>query len=78
MDVDDDGPESQRLARGRLGRRAQVGGGLALFIGALLLAFFPAVPAGAAPDLHQMAKLLIGFGVFLLAAGTLARRFFAD
>jgi hypothetical protein len=78
MDVEDDEPGNEHMAKERLGRKAQVGGGLAVFIGALLFAFFPAAPSGTVPDLHQMAKLFIGFGGFLLAAGTLARWFFLD
>jgi hypothetical protein len=76
--LDPEESESERLARSRLGRKPQVGGGLAVFVGVLLLVFFPAVPPGAALDLHQMAKLFIVIGVLLIAGGTFARWFYLD
>ena len=62
----------------QLGRRAQVGGAIALVLGLMLTLLFPQTSAGAPLDLHQMAKLFIAFGLFLLALGTGIRGFFAD
>ena len=76
-DPDTEESDSQRLARSRLGRKAQVGGGIAAFIGILLLVFVPAVPAGK-PDIHQMAKVFIVIGLSLVAVGTLSRWYFLD
>ena len=56
-----------------VGLKAQVGGGIAIFLGVLLLVFLPVKPPGPGLDLHQMAKVFIGIGVFLLAAGTVGR-----
>jgi hypothetical protein len=61
-----------------VGLRPQVGGGLAIFIGVLLFAFYPNVQAGAPINLHQMARLFIGIGVFLVVADTIARLFSVD
>jgi hypothetical protein len=61
-----------------VGLRSQVGGGLAVFIGLVLFAFYPNIPADAAVNLHQMAGLFIGVGLLALAAGTIARIFFAE
>jgi hypothetical protein len=61
-----------------VGMRAQVGGGLAIFIGVVLFVFYPHVAADAPINLHQMAGLFIGIGILLLAIGTLARMFFLD
>lgn len=62
-------------ARKRLGRKQQVGGALAAFIGLLL--FFA---AGHAPpglvDLHKLALLFIVVGILGLAAGTFARWYY--
>jgi hypothetical protein len=55
------------------GMKAQVGGGLAVLLGLLLLVFFPEQPSGATPDLHSMARISIGIGVLLIAAGSAAR-----
>jgi hypothetical protein len=76
-DPDTEESDSERLARSRLGWKAQVGGGLAVFIGILLLAFVPAVPAGK-PDIHQMAKIFIGIGLLLFAVGSFSRWYFLD
>lgn len=72
MRVDD--PE---LDKG-LGRRSQVGGGLAAFIGLLLLVFTPAAPPGAPVDVHKMAMAFIAIGLFLVAVGTWARWYYLD
>ena len=42
-----------------VGMRAQVGGGLAIFIGVVLFVFYPHVAADAPINLHQMAGLFI-------------------
>jgi hypothetical protein len=76
--VDPEESDSGRLARSRLGRKPQVGGGLAVFVGLLLLVFVPSVPRGAVPDLLQMAKVFIGIGVFLIAVGTFTRWWYRD
>ena len=68
---------SEKLARSRLGRKPQVGGAIAVFLGVLLLTFVPAVPA-ARPDIHQMAKVFIGVGILLIAVGTFSRWYFLD
>ncbi len=59
-----------------LGRRAQVGGGLAAFIGVLLLLFTPSVPPGAPLELHKMALTFIVIGVVAVAAGTFGTRWY--
>lgn len=74
MGPDDSGVASYRYPTGM---KAQIGGGLAIVIGVLLLVFFPIVPPGPGLDLHQMARVFIGIGIVLLAAGTLARRLHA-
>jgi uncharacterized membrane protein YczE len=66
---------SESLARSRLGRKPQVGGGLAVFIGILLLVFVPAAQPGM-PDIHRMAIIFIVIGTFLIAVGTFARWYF--
>ncbi len=75
MDTEDSEPDSVKLTRSRLGRKPQVGGGIAIFIGVLLLVMTPPAAPGEPPGLHQMAKLFIVIGAFLFAAGTLARWF---
>jgi len=69
--------DSEELAKSRLGRKPQVGGAIAIFLGVLLLAFIPASPA-AKPDIHQMARVFIGIGILLIAVGTLSRWYFLD
>jgi hypothetical protein len=59
-----------------VGMRTQVGGGLAIFIGVLLLVFLPPAAANAPINLHPMARLFIEIGSFLLVVGTLARVLF--
>jgi hypothetical protein len=73
-------PESENLENERnpLGRRSQVGGGVAMFLGVLLLLATPASPPGAPVNVHQMAALFIVIGVFGFAAGTLARWYYLD
>jgi hypothetical protein len=61
-----------------LGRRAQVGGLLAVFIGVLLLFFGPGQAPGLPLNLHQMARLFIIIGASLVALGTIARWLFLD
>jgi hypothetical protein len=70
--------ESLKLAKSRLGRRPQIGGGLAVFLGVLLLVATPPAPPGAPVDVHQMAIISIVVGVFLIAVGTLARWYYLD
>lgn len=69
--------DSERLAKSRVGRKQQVGGAIAIFLGVLLLTFVPAVPA-ARPDIHQMARIFIGIGILLIAVGTFSRWYFLD
>ncbi len=76
MNMDPEKSERQGLAKSRLGRKAQLGGGLAMFIGILLLLFLPTAVPGAPVDLHRMVKLFIAIGAFLVAAGTVARWYF--
>jgi uncharacterized membrane protein YczE len=76
--VDPEESDSESLAKDRLGRKPQVGGGLAVFIGVLLLLFFPSVPLGAPLNLHQMAIIFILIGASLIAVGTFARLYYLD
>jgi len=79
LDPESDSPD---LSKSSLGRRSQVGGAIAAFIGVLLLLVTPAAPPGApgAPavpvNIHQMAMLFIAIGAFCFAAGTLARWYY--
>jgi hypothetical protein len=68
--------ESLRVASARLGRKAQVGGLLATFIGVLLLVGTPRAAPGAGVDVHQMALIFIAIGIFLAAAGSFARWYY--
>jgi uncharacterized membrane protein YczE len=80
MNRDQQNPEEsdrEKLARRRLGRKPQIGGGIAVFIGVLLLAFVPAVPQ-ARPDIHQMAWIFIAIGISLIAVGTFSRWYFLN
>ena len=61
-----------------LGRRSQVGGGLAAFIGVLLLLFTPAAPPGTPVDLHKLAMAFLVVGVLGVAVGTWARWYYLD
>ena len=63
-------------ARNNLGRRAQVGGAIAVFIGVLLLLLGPAPTPPLDP--HKLAWLFVGIGLFLVIAGTVARWLLLD
>jgi hypothetical protein len=90
MDPDDESRDSeiQRIHRENsdsedrpsnpLGRKAQVGGLIAMLLGFLLFVVLPKSVPGTPLDPHQMAKVFLGFGVFLLVGGTLARWWFLD
>src|ERR1700722_9973377 len=67
--------ESQgtKVAAARLGRKAQIGGSLAAFIGILLIVATRSAPANAPIDVHRMAATFIAIGVGLAATGTFAR-----
>jgi hypothetical protein len=69
-------PESLKDAKSSLGRRSQVGGGIAAFIGLLLHVATPPAPPGAVVNVHQMAMIFIVVGVLLAAVGTLARWYY--
>jgi len=75
---EDDDLNSGGLAKRPVGLKSQVGGGIAIFVGALLFVFFPNVPPDAAINLHQMAHLFIGLGGFAFGFGTLVRVFGLD
>jgi len=70
--------DNLKLTRIGLGRRSQIGGGLATFLGLLLLVATPAAPPGAPVNVHQMAAIFIVVGVFGIAAGTLARWYYLN
>ena len=61
-----------------LGRRSQVGGALAAFIGVLLLLATPAAPPGAPIDVHKIGMVFIAIGAFGVAVGTFARWYYLD
>jgi hypothetical protein len=65
--------QSLRLAKSRLGRRAQVGGGLAVFIGLIWLMFVSPAPPGALVDWHRGGLAFLAVGIFGLAIGTFGR-----
>jgi hypothetical protein len=65
-----------RPARSRVGRKAQTSGGLAMFLGVLLLISLPRTSPGIPIDLRPIAEIFIAIGAFLIAAGTLARWYF--
>jgi len=67
-----------RPAAARLGRKAQVGGGLAAFVGILLLVVTPSAPPGAPVRIQQMAETFIAIGVALAAVGTFARWYYMN
>ena len=75
MEPDNEQLESAKLARNRVGRKAQAGGGIAVFLGVLLLFSLPHVEPGSPVNLRPMADLFIGIGAVLIAVGTLARIF---
>jgi hypothetical protein len=69
---------SLRLAKSPLGRRAQVGGGLAVFIGLLWLGLVPPAPPGILVDLHRGWMAFVVVGIFGLAVGTFGRWYYLD
>jgi hypothetical protein len=75
--MDPDDPETTQ-ARNRVGRKAQVGGALAVFIGVLLRFFGPSATPGIPLNPHQMAYVFIGLGIFLVLVGTIARMILLD
>ena len=77
-DAPDEPVESQSLRRlrSRLGRKPQVGGALAMFIGALLFLFTAPSGPPALVDLHQLAAILIVVGAVPFCFGTLARWYY--
>ncbi len=56
------------------GRRAQVGGALAIGIGILLLVFLPTPAPGSPVDVHRIGWAFLGVGIFCLVAGTIGRK----
>jgi hypothetical protein len=76
--MDPDDTNGTGSAPSNLGRRAQIGGALAAFIGVLLLVLGPAPTPGGPLNPHQLAYLFIGFGVLLVVVGTIARLLFLD
>jgi hypothetical protein len=72
----DDDSDSTGSGSNNLGRRAQIGGALAAFIGLLLLVFGPSATPGVPLDPHRLAYLFIGFGILLILIGTIARWLF--
>jgi hypothetical protein len=76
MDYED--PERDEPEISPPGRRAQVGGGIAVFLGVLLLLFLPSGRPGAALDLQGMARIFVVIGVLLFAVGTWARWYYSD
>lgn len=76
MDYED--PERDEPGKNPPGLRAQVGGGIAAFLGLLLLLFFPSGRPGAVLDLQGMARIFLVVGVLLFAVGTLARWYYPD
>jgi hypothetical protein len=54
------------------GRRAQVGGALA--IGILLLIFLPRAAPDSPIDVHRIGWAFVGVGAFCLVAGTITRK----
>ncbi len=69
-------PKSLKNPSAQLGRRSQVGGALAIFLGALLLLATPRAAPGAPVDIHQMAIVFVAIGIFAAAAGALARWYY--
>jgi hypothetical protein len=67
-----------RLAKSRLGRRSQVGGALAVFIGILWLVFVPPAAAGALVDVHRGGLAFLVVGIFGIAVGSLGRWYYLD
>jgi hypothetical protein len=72
-------PEDAESTRGsKVGRKAQVGGGIATLMGVLLLVFGPSATPGGPLNPHQMAYVFIGLGIFLVVVGTIARMALLD
>jgi hypothetical protein len=65
--------DSDNTQGSKVGRKAQVGGALAVFIGILLLFFGPSATPGVPLNPHGLAYLFIGLGIFLVVVGTVAR-----
>jgi hypothetical protein len=57
--------------RDGLGRKAQVGGSIAVLIGVLLRLFGPSATPGVPLNPHGLAYLFIGLGIFLILVGTI-------
>ncbi len=72
-------PRSRSMSevKSRTGRKAQVGGGMVLLLGVLLLATLG--PDTKTPgDPHKLALAFVMIGLFLLIAGTIGRWFYLD
>ena len=69
--------ESLKVARARLGRKSQLGGSLAAFIGVFLVLVTHSSPRPPV-NIRQMAMIFIVIGIFLLAVGTFARWYYLD
>jgi len=69
-------PESLRRAKARFGRKPQVGGILAAFVGVLLLLATPPARKGDPINPHHLAALFLIIGIALFAMGTLLRWFY--
>jgi len=70
--MDSDEPPRLRFAR-RLGRKPQVGGALAAFIGLLLWLATPATNPSDPVNLHHLAAIFLVVGIGLFLMGTFAR-----
>jgi len=60
------------------GRRSQIGGGLAAFIGLVWLVAVPPASAGALVDVHKIGWAFLAVGIFGLVVGTLFRWFYVN
>jgi hypothetical protein len=76
--MDDPELESLTRARSQIGRRAQVGGGLAIFLGVLLFVGTPPAVPGAAINVRQMDLVFIVIGGLGVAGGTFVRWYYLD
>lgn len=70
--------DSDSTQGSKVGRKAQVGGGIAILMGVLLLVFGPSATPGVPLNPHGLAHLFIGFGIFLVLVGTIARMILLD
>jgi hypothetical protein len=68
-------PNGPAEVRRRFGRKPQVAGGIAMLMGVGFVASL-SPQTGNPVDLHKLAYAFILIGVFLLAAGTLARWYY--